>query len=164
MDVQRIVREGFIAGMIGAAAIALWFLVIDTVAGRPFFTPSMLGSALFWREMDTSSMQVVFARVVAYTMVHVVSFMIVGMLAAALAGAVEKAPATLFLVIVFFAVFEFGFYVVVALIAQPILGALAWWNVAIGNGLAGIGMGYYLWRSHPKLKAELEAHPLGETA
>ena len=161
MDVQRVVREGFISGMIGAGAIAIWFLIIDTLAGHPFFTPSMLGSALFWREMDTSSMQVVFARVVAYTMVHVVAFILVGMLAAALAGAVEKAPATLFLVIVFFAVFEFGFYVVVAVLAQPILGALAWWNVAIGNGLAGIGMGYYLWRLHPKLKAELAAHPLG---
>jgi hypothetical protein len=161
MGLQRIIREGFIAGMIGAGAIALWFLVVDTLAGHPFFTPSMLGSALFWREMDTSSMQVVFARVVAYTMVHVVSFMIVGMLAAALAAAVEKAPTTLFLVIVFFAVFEFGFYVLVAVLAQPILGALAWWNVAIGNGLAGVGMGYYLWRLHPQLKTELAAHPLG---
>jgi hypothetical protein len=162
MDVQRVLREGFIAGMIGAGAIAVWFLVVDTVSGHPFFTPSMLGSALFWREMDMANMQVVFARVVAYTMVHVLAFMLVGTIAAALALAVERAPATFFLVIVFFAVFEFGFYVVVAVLAQPILGALAWWNVAIGNALAGLGMGVYLWRMHPKLKAELAAHPLGD--
>ena len=162
MDVQRILREGFISGMIGAGAIALWFLVVDSVAGHPFFTPSMLGSARFWREMDMGSMQVVFSRVVAYSMVHVLAFVVVGTLAAALALAVEKAPATFFLVIVFFAVFEFGFYVVVAVLAQPILGALAWWNVAIGNALAGFGMGVYLWQMHPRLKAELQAHPLGD--
>jgi len=51
---------------------------------------------------------------------------------------------------------------VVAILASPLLGALAWWNVAIGNTIAAAGMGYYLWRQHPKLREELRAHPLGE--
>src|SRR5207237_708962 len=48
MQVSRILREGFIAGLIGAGAVALWFLIVDVIAGRPFFTPAMLGSAAFW--------------------------------------------------------------------------------------------------------------------
>lgn len=39
--------EGIIAGLIGAAILALWFLMIDTLHGRPLYTPSMLGSAIF---------------------------------------------------------------------------------------------------------------------
>ena len=44
---KRTLSEGFIAGVIGAGGVALWFLIIDTVSGRPFYTPALLGSALF---------------------------------------------------------------------------------------------------------------------
>ncbi len=167
---HRIVREGFVAGLIGAIAVAAWFLIIDTINGRPFFTPAMLGSAVFWGNFDPDAVQAlfasdperIFAAVIGYTMVHVVAFIIVGMIAAALAYEVELFPSTLFVVVVFFAIFEFGFYIVVAVLAQPLLGALAWWNVAIGNAIAALGMGYYLWRKHPKIREELMRHPLGE--
>jgi hypothetical protein len=167
---QRIVREGFVAGLIGAGAVALWFLIVDAVNGRPFFTPAMLGSAAFWGLFDpaqantlfTSDPERVFAAVVGYTMVHVVAFIVVGIIAAALVYEVELFPSTLFVMVVFFAIFEFGFYIVVAVLAQPLLGALAWWNVAIGNAIAAMGMGYYLWTKHPKLKEHLARHPLGE--
>ena len=43
---NRTLREGITAGVLGATAVAVWFLILDTVAGRPFATPSMLGSSL----------------------------------------------------------------------------------------------------------------------
>jgi hypothetical protein len=166
MDFKRIVREGFVAGLIGAASVATWFLLVDLVAGRAFFTPAMLGDALFWGVRDPAQVQVVFPTIVGpiigYTMVHVLAFVAVGMVAAFLAYEVELFPHALFIVVVFFAVFEFGFYVILAILASPLLGALAWWNVAIGNTIAAAGMGYYLWRMHPKLREELKEHPLGE--
>src|SRR5256886_16517831 len=82
------------------------------------------------------------------TMIHVCAFIIVGTVAAALAAEVEVAPPTLYLIVVTFAVFEFGFYIMLAVLAQPLLGALTWWNVAIGNAIAAYGMGFYLWRQH----------------
>jgi hypothetical protein len=167
---RRIVREGFVAGLIGAVAVAVWFLIVDTINGRPFFTPAMLGSAAFWGVLDpglastlfSTDPERVFAAVVGYTMLHVVGFIIVGMIAAALAYEVELFPSTFFVVVVFFAIFEFGFYILVAVLAQPLLGALAWWNVAIGNAIAALGMGYYLWAKHPKLREQLARHPLGQ--
>jgi len=164
MDWKRIVREGFVAGLIGASAVALWFLIIDTVAGRPFFTPAMLGDALFWGMRDPAQVQVAFPTVVGYTMFHVVAFGIVGMVAALLAYEVELFPSTLFIVVVAFCVFEFGFYILVATLARGMLGALAWWNVAIGNAIAAFGMGYFLWQQHPNLREKLKHHPLGEPA
>jgi hypothetical protein len=162
MDFRRILREGFVAGLIGAASVATWFLLVDLVAGRAFFTPAMLGDALFWGVRDPGQVQIAFPSVVGYTMVHMLAFVVVGLLAAFLAYEVELFPHALFIVVVFFAVFEFGFYVILAILASPLLGALAWWSVAIGNTIAAAGMGYYLWRMHPKLREELKAHPLGE--
>ena len=31
----------------GAATIAIWFAVLDVVSGRPLYTPTVLGTALF---------------------------------------------------------------------------------------------------------------------
>jgi len=161
MTFRQILREGLVTGLIGAAAIAAWFLLVDTVAGHPFYTPSMLGSALFWGLRDPAVVQVSFQAVAAYSMVHVLALVLVGTIAAAVAFQVERAPSTLFLAIVLFAAHEFGFYIVVAVMAQPLLGALAWWAVAAGNAIAAAGMGYYLWREHPKLRETLAKHPLG---
>jgi hypothetical protein len=38
--------EGVVAGMIGAATIAIWFFIVDLYNGRPFYTPNVLGAAL----------------------------------------------------------------------------------------------------------------------
>lgn len=163
MNLGRIIREGFIAGLIGAAGVAAWFLVVDLVAGQPFFTPAMLGSAVFWGLRDPAAVEVTFPAVLGYTMLHIVLFALAGTVAAALAAMVDKFPTTLFIVVVFFAIFEVGFYIVVAILGQPLLGALAWSNVAIGNLIAALGMGYYLWQVHPHIREELQLHPLGET-
>src|SRR5258708_9689691 len=163
MQLSRILREGFIAGLIGAGAVALWFLVVDVIAGRPFFTPAMLGSAVFWGVRDPTTVVIEYSRIIGYTMIHVSAFIIVGTIAAALAAEVENAPHTFYPVVVFFAIFEFGFYVTVAVLAQPLLGSLAWWNVAIGNAIAAYGMGYYLWRGPPHIAHAVETQHCGET-
>ena len=43
---HRTLREGILAGLIGATSVAIWFLVIDVIGGRPLHTPSVLGEAL----------------------------------------------------------------------------------------------------------------------
>jgi hypothetical protein len=160
---RLVLLEGLVAGLIGAAAVAVWFLIVDAIAGRPFFTPAMLGSALFWGRADPQTVDISYATVIGYSMVHVMAFLVVGLVAAALAALVERFPTAAFLTVFLFAVFEVGFYIVVALVAQPLLGALAWVNVASGNLLAAVGMGLYLWRVHPRIRQQLVEHPLGET-
>jgi hypothetical protein len=142
--------------------VAAWFLVVDTLAGRPFFTPAMLGGAVFWGLRDPALVDISFATVVGYTMIHVLAFVLAGIVAAFLVYEAELFPHALFLVAVCFAAFEFGFYIIVAIAAHPLLGALAWWAVAIGNTIAALGMGYYLWRMHPRLREGLKAYQLGD--
>lgn len=161
MRLTRILREGFWAGCIGAVAVAVWFLIVDTIDGRPFFTPAMLGSAVFWEATAPAQVEIEFSRIVGYSMIHVSAFVVLGVIAAWLMAQAEDTPPALFLVIVLACFFEVGFYVLVAILAQPLLGALAWWNVAIGNAIAATGMGIFLWRQHPALGEELKKHPLG---
>src|SRR5438067_2400125 len=45
-EVHAVYAEGIRAGLVGAATIAVWFLLLDTIAGRPLYTPNVLGTAL----------------------------------------------------------------------------------------------------------------------
>ena len=48
-DTSKFYVEGIIAGIIGAATIAIWVLILDTINGHPLYTPTLLGTALFGR-------------------------------------------------------------------------------------------------------------------
>ena len=40
---HSVIGEGTDVGLIGGIVVAVWFLVLDTLAGHPFQTPSLLG-------------------------------------------------------------------------------------------------------------------------
>src|SRR3989449_5423278 len=42
---MALAQEGLIAGLVGAATIAVWFLLLDSLSGRPLYTPTVLGTA-----------------------------------------------------------------------------------------------------------------------
>lgn len=151
-QVPRVVREGFAAGLIGAGSVAAWFLLVDLIAGRPFFTPAVLGSAAFQGLRDPAAVVIGFEAVGAYTALHVFLFLFVGLLASAMVADAKGTPQVLWLLAELFIVFEIGFYAVVAVVFTPLLSALAWINVAVGNLIAAFGMGLYLWRAHPELR------------
>ncbi|MEN8145004.1 MAG: hypothetical protein ABFS14_08655 [Gemmatimonadota bacterium] len=150
---RRIIRDGLVAGLIGAGSVALWFLVIDLLAGRAFFTPAVLGSAVFWALRDPAEVIVSLQPVLAYTAVHVLAFAIVGAAASFMIAEVERDPGVVWLLIELFVVFEIGFYGAVALAFTPLLAELAWINVAVGNLIAAGVMGMYFWRTRSALRA-----------
>ena len=139
--------EGIIAGTIGAATLAIWFLILDTVYGRPLYTPAVLGQALFHRG-ETESLHVPYEAIIARTWVHWLVFVMFGIIASRLLKAVERNPDLGFGVLLLFVVFEFGFVGVTTLLAEPVLQALTWPAVLIGNLLTAIAMGGYFWSRH----------------
>ena len=42
-----VLREGVVAGLIGAAVVAVWFLALDLIRGEPLRTPAVLASGFF---------------------------------------------------------------------------------------------------------------------
>ena len=149
------------AGLIGAGSVAVWFLVVDAIAGRAFFTPAVLGSAVFWGLRDPAAVVIGLQPVLAYTAVHVIAFIIVGTAASFMFAAIEKDPGLTWLLIEFFVVFEIGFYGAVALAFTPLLAELAWINVAVGNLIAAGVLGTYFWRVRRPFPAVAEAKPAG---
>lgn len=161
---HRIVREGIVSGLVGAGVVAFWFLLFDLVAGRPFFTPGALGSALFLGVTNVSDVVVNVGTVVGYTAFHLAAFVLTGLIAAAVMTQGEETPSIVFGGALLFVTFEAFFMGFIALVAEFLLGALAWWTIAIGNLLATGAMGWYLWEKHPKLQVALADHPLDKTA
>jgi hypothetical protein len=152
---EGVSQEGLIAGVLGAAVIAVWFLIIDTVAGRPLHTPTILGTAIFRRGAGLASPETVpvsLEMVVLYTWVHALVFCVIGGVAARLLAVAERQPNAGFGILLVFVVFEFGFLVVTLLFAEPVLHALTWPAILGGNLLAALAMGAFFWRRHPSLQ------------
>jgi hypothetical protein len=147
----RLYREGLIAGTLGAVTLALWFLLLDLFKGAPLYTPNVLGAALFTggEGLDRPAhLPLSLARVVAFTGVHWLAFAVVGVASSRLLGMAERNPNLGFGVLLLFVLFESGFLGVAMMFAEPVLQALAWKAVLIGNLLAAVAMGGYLWRRH----------------
>ena len=161
---QHILTEGVVAGLIGAAVVAVWFLIFDAVSGRPFFTPSALGSAMFLGVTDLDAVSIHMGAVVGYSAAHLGAFAVMGVVASAVLTQAEEAPPLLLGAVLLFVGFEAAFMGFIALGAEFLLGPLAWTSIAFANVLAAGGMGYYLWRKHPKLRAAFAANPMDRTA
>jgi hypothetical protein len=136
-------REGAVVGALGATTVALWFLVVDAIAGRPFFTPAFLGGIVSG-ERDlvaaaTGSGRVWHAAVYSAA---------VGVGAVALVHRAARTPALFGLLLMIFLALEVAFSGFVAVLAQGGLGTLAWYQIAAGNLIAVLSMGTFLYRRH----------------
>jgi len=155
------IREGVIAGVIGATAVAVWFFVVDLIAGHPLYTPAVLGegfSSIFGPARETEAV-----NIILYTLFHYAAFILVGIIAVVIVHTGDRAPSVLAGSMILLVAIELGFYEMVMLIRQSVLGSLAWYQVLAGNLLAAGLMGTYIWRSHPALREEL-ARALGGTS
>ena len=151
---RTLYQEGLVAGLVGAATIAIWFLILDSLSGRPLYTPTVLGTALFRRGGTTPLSEVLpnLEMVLMFTWVHGLVFVAIGGIAARLLALAERQPSVGFGILMLFVFFEFGFIVAAMFFAEPILHALAWPAVLVANILAAAAMGGYFWLRHPNLR------------
>ena len=150
---NRTLREGVVGGLLAAAAVAIWFLLIDTVGGHPFGTPLRLGESVasFFGGLGGGSGVV---YVLGYTAFHVIGFMISGIIVSAVVNRAESEPSLLFGLLILFVAFELGWYGLTAVLSGPqAYGSIAWYQVMVANLIAAATMGVYLYRRHPALAA-----------
>src|SRR2546427_13264026 len=84
---ERIAR-GAVGGLLAGLTVALWFLVVDSLAGRPFHTPAVLAGALARQDIAAPTVPVV----AAHTGGHFAGFALLGGAMAAAIGALRVAP------------------------------------------------------------------------
>src|SRR5881409_3095296 len=155
-SVQRsILKEGVVAGLIGAAVVAVWFLLFDIWRGQPFLTPGLLGAAVFQGVTNPIGLRPTVGNVLGYTIVHGLAFIAFGVVAASLMAVSEREPTLFVAFVILFASFEVFFFGVVGALGQSMLGALVWWAILIGNLLASLAMLWYFFRAHRALPRTL---------
>lgn len=152
---RGLLHEGFLVGMAGATAVALWFLFVDLVNGVPFQTPGSLGSALFLGTREAGEVVINTTTVGLYTLFHGAIYTAVGLGATALMRAADNSPSLVALVILAAAVLEALFLGFVATLAEFLLSHLAWWAVLGGNIMAAVAMGSLLLRWYPRVAERL---------
>lgn len=145
----QVLEDGLFAGSIGAGVVAVWYLILDSIAGRPLFTPALLGSVLFRGATDAASV-VIDPQIVAwYTAVHFLAFLGVGIIASWLATQFDRFPSVGVAILFLFVLFETMFFVFAFAAGRIVLGTLGLWTIAVANLLAAAGMALYLLRRHP---------------
>lgn len=151
-----IVRDGVVAGVVGATAVAVWFFVADLLLRSAFFTPIALGRALITL-LGSGPAPGPVELVIIYTILHYAAFIAVGLLASIIVHLAETEPSVLAGALILFVAIEIGFYGWSAiLVHSSAFGTVSWIEVTIGNLVAAVTMGFYLWRANPALGHELQ--------
>ena len=153
-EISGVYVQGVLAGLIGAATVAIWFFALDLYNGRPFYTPNVLGAALSLAGdgRDPTTVPISMEFVVFYSWIHVLVFCVIGGLASKLLSLAERDINYGFGILLLFIIFEFGFVVAAMVFAEPILRALTWPAVLLGNLMAAAAMAGYFRCHHSKLR------------
>ena len=142
-------RDGVIAGLIGALSVAAWFFALDALAGRPFFTPAVLGAAVLDLLGGEFGGRGLVLHVVVYTIVHVIAFVAIGIAATAATNRMEQQPRAVTGFLILFILFELTYLLGVRVAAaSELFGTYAWWHFGIANLIAALLMGRYIWSTH----------------
>jgi hypothetical protein len=156
-DRHSTVREGVYAGIIGATAIVVWFAIIDIVSGMPFHTPSILGAGLISVLGKPPMMpDTVMFHVFIYTVFHYLAFMLAGIIIVSIVHQSARTPAVLAGFLVAFVAFELGAIGITTLFTESRLGGMAWYQIFLANLLAAVLMFWYIGRTHPQLRGNID--------
>jgi hypothetical protein len=152
---RSVLREGIVAGVIGAAVVAIWFFVFDLLRGRPFLTPTLLGSFVFFGVNTPAGVEPAVGPILGYTILHGLAFVAFGVVAATMMAMSEREPSLFIAFVILFAAFEVFFFGVLSIVGRAMQAALVWWAVLIGNLLASIAMLWFFFRAHRALPRSL---------
>ena len=152
------VREGLVAGILGAVAVAIWYFALDTAFGRPFHTPNALGKVFFRGDLQPGVRNIVPGIVAGYTVLHVIMFVLLGIGLTGLVHLVSRnLDLRMGLWIGFVVATAFLFGITYALVTATGERVPLW--TVVGGSVIGVGsMAWYAWRRHPRLAS---GGPLG---
>jgi hypothetical protein len=149
--------DGLFTGMIGALAVAVWFLILDVAAGRPLYTPALLGAwLLHGSQAGTTPVAVAPLEIAAYTAFHFVAFTTVGIVFSWMMTLFERFPIMFFVLLVLFVSLMVGFFGLDIVLGAQLTGKLQAWTIVVANLLAALGMALYQWKRHPRALQRVE--------
>jgi hypothetical protein len=158
---HSVLSEGTDVGIVGGLAVALWFFVLDTIAGHPFQTPSLLGQVVLFGDRTPETAHIVFGAILVYTAFHFIVFALLGMGLVALVHWSIGNSVVRYALLPVFLVFEVMFYGFLEVLSEGTHELFPFWAVVSANTLAAVCMAAILWRRHPALRQSIHDTPLG---
>jgi len=159
-SLHAVLADGVVGGLLAGLVVALWFLVVDFVAGQPFHTPAVLAGALAGQDVVAPT----FRLVAAYSLIHFGVFALLGVAMAAALTALGAPPRLLLGVVFGLVAQELVFYAGLSLSGASRVAVVPWPHVVAANVLSGFVLMAYLHRAardqHPLGLAALKGHPL----
>ncbi len=152
IGLAEVVGDGVFAGLIGASAVALWFLVVDALLRELLFTPSLVASAVLLGQPATPDHAVDLSMVAAFTVVHCILFVLFGIAASWLVDQFQHTPDLPLISIAIFIGLEGGFVTATKLFVPDVAQVVGHGFIVAGNVFAAVGMAIYLrgWQRHPE--------------
>jgi hypothetical protein len=148
--------QGLIVGLIGYAAVALFFAIYNLAAGRsPFYTAALFGGALFYGLRDPAQVNVWPGAVLAYNGVHLLIFLALGTIASWLAYLAERGPQFWYIGAIVFAFVVFHMFGAALFLTAGIRAVIPTWSVFVATMLSGSAMLACLLWMHPHFRDEL---------
>jgi hypothetical protein len=133
-------REGIMVGLIGAAIVMLWFLIVDLAAGITLRTPARLGAALFDGARYADAVTPTARLVAGYTAVHLLGFVVLGVGVAGLFALAEREKRVLALIFMLGCCLAVVFLAMVYLLSQWLGQAMTPAIVLAGHILGFLSM------------------------
>ena len=161
-DSHSVMAEGTDVGIIGGLAVATWFLILDTIAGHPFQTPSLLGQVVLFGNSTPDTSHLVFGAILVYTAFHFAVFALLGMGLVVLVHWGERESVVRYALLPVFLVFEVMFYGLLEVFSERTNELFPFWGVVTANTLAAVSMGLYLWYKQPEFRRACRETPLGD--
>jgi hypothetical protein len=153
---SEIFLQGLVAGLLGYAAVVVFFAIANAVAGKPvFYTAALLGSALFYGARDLSQVSVAAGPVLSYNGVHLLVFLALGVAAAWLAELAEHGPHFWYIGAVVLLAFALHVLGLVLALSENLRAALPAWSVLVSGALGSVAMAAYLLVVRPGLRRAL---------
>lgn len=148
--------RGMWVGLGGSALVAILFLLLDLATGRPFWTPTALGSALFFNEAVTSQAAPRPGVILGYTLIHGAVFLAAAVIASFLIHGRERIwwKGLVWCTAAIFAALELTFLAVGALAAPLLLGTIGLPWLTVANFLAAATMAWIVSRPRTEIGRE----------
>jgi hypothetical protein len=152
----RLVRDGLASGAIGFATVAAFFALVDVLGGRSlFYTPALLGGALFYGVTTPAEVVVAPGPVLGYSTAHLAVFLVIGALAAGLASVAARHRHVWYLGVNLFLLVIAHASGVVLTLTESLQGVVSGWLVAGATLVAATTMALYLLWANPPLLREM---------
>lgn len=155
-------REGALIGLIGGVAVALWHLILDSIAGEPFRTPNLLGQILLGGTRAPAVARLHPGAILGYAALHFAMFVVMGIVLTGLVHLViRERVLRMGLWLAFVLAFAWlGFH---AYLLTPLSGYRAsWWTTAGGAVIGAAAIALTVWWTHPDLRRSLRDVPLAD--